>query len=190
MIFEEGLFWVNGDDVCVFEVLSVCKVFCKIFGLGEQNDLCVVNIFYGEVMCVEVFYYEELFGVFELLVFGEFNLCNMFGVLGMVFDEGLDVDICCEGFKQFKCVKKWQEWIGEVEDIVIFDDFVYYLMVVGVIVFVMWECYLDCCIWVIFEVKSNILRCKVFQEDYFGVFEGVDEVILSKLWKKDMLLED
>ncbi len=190
MIPEEGSLWVNGDDARVLEVSSACKAPRKTFGLGEQNDLRAVNISYGEVTRAEVLHHEESLGVFELPALGEFNLRNMLGALGMALDEGLDVDTCREGFKQFKRVKKRQEWIGEVEDIVIFDDFAHHPTAVGVTVSAMRERYPDRRIWAIFEAKSNTSRRKVFQEDYPGAFEGADEVILSKPWKKDTLPED
>ncbi len=190
MIPPDGSLWVNGDDARAMAVSSGCAAPRHTFGLGAENDLRATDISYAEVTRCQVWRGESNLGEFVLPTIGEFNLRNMLGALGMALDEGIDVETCREAFASFKPVKKRQEVVGEVADIVVFDDFAHHPTAVQATVEALRARYADRRLWVIFEAKSNTSRRKIFQENYPRAFAPADRVILSKPWKKDDLPED
>ena len=186
----EGSLWVNGDDELVVKIAASCEAPVKTFGLGEDNFLRATEIDYAEVTRARVIMGGEDLGVFELPAVGEFNVRNMLGAIGLATDEGVSVDQCREALASFQRVKKRQEFIGEADGIVIYDDFAHHPTAVGATVSAMRQRYPDQRIWAIFEAKSNTSRRKVFQDDYPPALQQADIVILSKPWKKDSLPED
>lgn len=185
LIPAEGSLWVNGDDEASLRVSQGARCVRKRFGLGEDNDLRAVEISYGLTTKARVIYGEDDLGVFEVPTFGEFNLRNMLGALGIALDEGLSVEQCREAFKQFKRVKKRQEVIGQLGETLIFDDFAHHPTAVGVTLGSLRAQFPERCIWALFEAKSNTSRRKIFQDEYPKALKDADHVILARAWRQD-----
>jgi len=130
-------------------------------------------------------------GVFELPAFGEFNVRNMLGATGIALDEGVDPGTIREGIAGFERVRKRQEVVGDVDGVLVIDDFAHHPTAVRSTLEALEACFPDRRIWAVFEIKSNTSRRRVFQEDYPPAFEPADCVILSKPFdKKDGLSGD
>lgn len=185
LIPEDGSLWVNGDDERAMAVSAHCKGKRSTFGFGEQNDLRASEIQHGKMTSALVHLHGQALGRFELNAIGDFNIRNMLGALGMALDEGLDVELCRQAFKTFKSVKKRQEFIGEVSDILIYDDFAHHPSAVEATLRAMRNQFPNRKIWAAFETKSNTSRRRVFQDLYPPALAQADEVILSKPWRKD-----
>ncbi|MGM0558841.1 MAG: UDP-N-acetylmuramate:L-alanyl-gamma-D-glutamyl-meso-diaminopimelate ligase [Myxococcota bacterium] len=191
MIPADGSLWVNGDDPRALEVSAHCAGERKTFGLGAANDLYAQKISYGDMTACEVIHDGRSLGEFELPCMGEFNLRNMLGATGIALDEGVDVEDIKEAMRTFKSVKKRQELVGEVDDILVFDDFAHHPTAVNATVEALRARFPERRLWTIFEAKSNTSRRRVFQDDYPTAFEAADVVILSKPFqKKDSLSPD
>jgi UDP-N-acetylmuramate: L-alanyl-gamma-D-glutamyl-meso-diaminopimelate ligase len=191
MIPEDGSLWVNGDDPRAMKVSEGCAGERRTFGLGPANDLYARKVRYGDMTTSEVIYDGRSLGEFALPCMGEFNLRNMLGATGIALDEGIGVDDIKEAMRTFKSVKKRQELIGEVDDIMVFDDFAHHPTAVHATVEALRKRFADRRLWAIFEAKSNTSRRKVFQDDYPTAFASADIVILSKPFqKKDSLSPD
>ena len=191
LIPEDGSLWVNGDDERAMKVSETAVAPRRTFGLGPNNDLRAVDIEYGVVTKVRVDYAGEDFGVFELPAFGEFNVRNMLGATGIALDEGLSPDDIRSAIAGFERVKKRQEVIGEVDGIIVLDDFAHHPTAVRATLESLDACFPDRRIWALFELKSNTSRRRVFQHDYPPAFAPADRVVLSKPFeKKDSLTDD
>jgi UDP-N-acetylmuramate: L-alanyl-gamma-D-glutamyl-meso-diaminopimelate ligase len=186
MIGARGSLWVNGDDPRALEVSEHCKAPRRTFGLGADNELRATNIVFDtEGTTCDVILDGQSLGTFRLPLMGDFNVRNMLGATAICLDEGVDVDTIRSGFEQFIPVKKRQEFIGEVNDITVYDDFAHHPTAVRATVEAMRRRYPNRTIWAVFEAKSNTSRRRVFQHDYPPAFEHADHVILSKPWKKE-----
>jgi UDP-N-acetylmuramate: L-alanyl-gamma-D-glutamyl-meso-diaminopimelate ligase len=191
MIPADGSLWVNGDDARAMKVSEGCSARRRTFGLGADNDLVARNIVYGETTSAEVVLAGRSLGRFELHSPGEFNVRNMLGATGIALDEGIEVDVIRDAMARFQTVKKRQELIGEVDDILVFDDFAHHPTAVRATVEALRRRYPNRRLWAIFEAKSNTSRRKVFQSAYPAAFAPADFVVLSKPFsKKDDLAED
>ncbi len=185
LVPAEGSVWVNGDDARVMRITEGIAATRNTFGLGAQNALRAVDIEYGEVTRARVVWGERDLGVFELPAFGEFNLRNMLGALGVALEEGVDLEAARAALASFKRTKKRQELIGVVNDIHVFDDFAHHPTAVKVTVESLRARFPDRKLWAIFEAKSNTSRRRVFQHDYPAALAAADVVILSRPWKQD-----
>ncbi|MFB6351495.1 MAG: UDP-N-acetylmuramate--L-alanine ligase, partial [Bradymonadaceae bacterium] len=191
LIPEEGSLWVNGDDERAMNVSEGATAPRKTFGLGDDNDLRAVDIDYGTVTEVRVEHHGEDLGIFELPAFGEFNVRNMLGATGIALDEGLSADEIKSAMADFERVQKRQEVVGEIDDIMVIDDFAHHPTAVRATLESLDSCFPDRRIWAIFEIKSNTSRRKVFQDDYPPAFAPADRVVISKPFeKKDSLSDD
>lgn len=191
LIPEEGSLWVNGDDERAMNVSEHTDAPRKTFGLGDQNDLRAVDIDYGAVTEVDVAYRGDDLGTFELPAFGEFNVRNMLGATGLALDEGLEPAAIREAVAGFERVQKRQDIVGEIDDIMVIDDFAHHPTAVRATLESIDKSFPDRPVWAIFEVKSNTSRRKVFQDEYPKAFETADRVVISKPFeKKDSLSDD
>ena len=84
----------------------------------------------------------------------------------------------------FERVKKRQEFIGEADGVLIFDDFGHHPTAVEVTLHALREQFEGRKLWAIFEAKSNTSRRRVFQADYPRALSQADEVILARSWEK------
>jgi UDP-N-acetylmuramate: L-alanyl-gamma-D-glutamyl-meso-diaminopimelate ligase len=185
LVPAHGSVWVNGDDERVMRITQGIAATRHTFGMGAHNALRAVDVVYGEVTRARVVWGERDLGEFELPAFGEFNLRNMLGALGMALDEGVELEAAREALRTFKRTKKRQELIGVVQDIHVFDDFAHHPTAVGVTVESLRARFPGKRLWAIFEAKSNTSRRKVFQDDYPAALASADFVILSRPWKQD-----
>jgi UDP-N-acetylmuramate: L-alanyl-gamma-D-glutamyl-meso-diaminopimelate ligase len=188
---QAGSLWVNGDDERAEEVSTPSQAPVKTFGLGRENDLRAVDIDYGLTTRVEVELRGNSLGTFELNAIGEFNVRNMLGATGIALDEGIDVETIKEAMATFERVKKRQEVIAEIDDILVIDDFAHHPTAVRSTLDALEATFPGRRIWAIFEAKSNTSRRRVFQDDYPGAFAPADQVVLSRPFeKKDDLDEN
>jgi UDP-N-acetylmuramate: L-alanyl-gamma-D-glutamyl-meso-diaminopimelate ligase len=185
LVPASGSLWVNGDDPRVMRITEGIAAPRRTFGLGEQNALRAVDIAYGEVTSARVLWDGRDLGVFTLPAFGEFNLRNMLGALGIALEEGVDLEDARAAIATFVRTKKRQELIGVVNGVHVFDDFAHHPTAVGVTVNSLRERFPDRTLWAIFEAKSNTSRRRVFQQAYPEALAKADRVILSRPWKQD-----
>lgn len=135
-------------------------------------------------LIIDVFEWEVLLdgekvGEVKWLLVGEYNMYNGLMVIvvvcyvGVVLVDvvnvlGLFINVCC-------CL----ELCGEVNGVMVYDDFVYYLMVILVMLVVL------CgkvggmvCIIVVLELCLNIMKMGICKDDLVFLLGCVDEVFL------------
>ncbi|MEM1348246.1 MAG: Mur ligase family protein, partial [Myxococcota bacterium] len=185
MLPVDGSLWVNGDDRRAMDVSAGAPCTRRTFGLGEDNDLRATDLSFADETSAEVIFDGQSLGRFAIHAPGDFNVRNMLGALALAMDEGVDVEAAREGFASFVPTRKRQELVGQVDDILVFDDFAHHPTAVGKTLEAMRARFPDRRIWAIFEAKSNTSRRRVFQDAYVPALRIADEVVLSKPWKRD-----
>lgn len=190
LIPEEGSLWVNGDDERAMRVSEHCDAPRRTFGFGEHNDLQPLEVDYGRTTDVRIDYRGDDLGVFELPAFGEFNVRNLLGATGLALDTGVEPEAIAEATPGFERVQQRQEIVGEVDDILVVDDYAHHPTAVCSTLEALADCFPERRLWAIFEAKSNTSRRKVFQEDYPPAFESADRVVIAKPFEKRDDLND
>ncbi len=182
---DDGALWVNGDDPRALAVSEHRASIRRTFGLGEGCDLRAHSIAHGTTTRAEVTLDGNPLGTFELQAPGEFNVRNLLGALALAMEQGVDVDTARDALSTFLAARKRQELVGEVDGVLVYDDFAHHPTAVGETLRAIRARHPGAKIWAIFEAKSNTSRRAVFQHAYPPSLGIADEVVLSKPWRKD-----
>lgn len=185
MLPQEGTLWVNGDDPQTLKVSENSPAKRRTFGLGSENDLVAreIKIIDGKIGA-EIVLDNTPLGELILPMVGKFNVRNALGAMAIAMDEGLTFDEVAAALKEFKSVKKRQEFIGHANGIDVYDDFAHHPTAVAHTLSAFREQFPDRTIWALFEATSNTSRRRVFQNDYPPAFAIADKVILASPRKK------
>lgn len=182
----EGTLWVNGDDARALSVSETTSARRRTFGLGENNNFRAINLSYDNGQASAEFVLDgNSLGMFEVPGIGEFNIRNMLGAAAIAMDQGVSAEQIQAAMREFRQTKKRQELIGEVNGILVYDDFAHHPTAVRETLDALRKSYPDRRIWAIFEAKSNTSRRRVFQNAYPEAFALADHVILSRPWRQD-----
>ncbi len=186
----DGALWVNGD--CPRSLAAARLAHCRVgtFGLGDGHDLsAAVEGLDGDGTRIRVRASGVDVASSCVPMLGDYNVRNFLGAAALAREAGVPLERSCEHIAGFEGVKKRLDVRGEVDGIVVYDDFAHHPTAVAETVTALRRRYPQRRLWVIFEAKSNTSRRSVFQDAYPPSFELADIVVLSQPWKKDALPE-
>ena len=113
---------------------------------------------------------------------GAHNVSNALGVIALCENIGLSWEEIHSGLLSFQGVKRRQELLGEVNGIILLDDFAHHPTSVQETIMGIRKKYPSRRLWAIFEPRSNTSKRDIFQEDYAKSFAGADQVIFSDVF--------
>jgi UDP-N-acetylmuramate: L-alanyl-gamma-D-glutamyl-meso-diaminopimelate ligase len=90
-------------------------------------------------------------------------------------------------FDTFEGIKRRMEVRGEVEGVIIVDDFAHHPTAIKETLKALRMKYPTRRLWAIFEPRSNTTRRAVFQEELAKSFDGADQVVISAVAKVDQI---
>jgi UDP-N-acetylmuramate: L-alanyl-gamma-D-glutamyl-meso-diaminopimelate ligase len=105
---------------------------------------------------------------------GRHNLLNTLAVLAVAAQIGIAPDRVQEALLSFQGIKRRQDVLGEIDGIVIIDDFAHHPTAVRETIEAIRRYYPERRLWALFEPRSNSSRRNVFQDDYSRAFDGAD----------------
>jgi UDP-N-acetylmuramate: L-alanyl-gamma-D-glutamyl-meso-diaminopimelate ligase len=111
-------------------------------------------------------------GHYLLPMSGYHNVENALGVYAAARTLGLSADQIRAGFASFTGVKRRQEIRGEVDDILVIDDFAHHPTAVRETIVAIRQRYPDRRLWAVFEPRSNTSRRNIHQTEYASAFDG------------------
>ena len=111
-------------------------------------------------------------GKFLLPMSGHHNVENAVGVYAACRALGLKADQIREGFASFTGVKRRQEIRGEVNGVLVIDDFAHHPTAVRETITAIRLRYPDRRLWAVFEPRSNTSRRNIHQSEYAHAFLG------------------
>jgi len=112
------------------------------------------------------------FGQIELGIGGAHNVENAVGVFAVSRELGLSPEEISRGFASFRGVRRRQEVLGELDGILVVDDFAHHPTAVRETVSAIRLQYPSRRIWAVFEPRSNTSRRNIHQQEYAGAFAG------------------
>lgn len=113
---------------------------------------------------------------------GSYNLLNSLAVIEAALAEGIDFEVIKKGLKSFKSVKKRQEVLADINDILIIDDFAHHPTAVEQTLKGIKERYPNRRVIAVFEPKSASSRSKLFENRYLKSFSNSDLVFIKALY--------
>lgn len=185
-----GVLWVNGQDARALEAAQAARCAVKRFGLAAGDELTATGAQEDEAGTRFTLVREgEELGEMRSPLFGEYNLRNTLGAVGVSLEAGLSFEAIAEGLSEFRGVLKRQTIVGEARGVLVIDDFAHHPTAVRETVRSLRKRFAGRKLWAVFEAKSNTSRRAIFQRDYPPAFDGADVVVLSAPWKRDDLPE-
>lgn len=194
IIPPEGLLIANGQDKIVCEMLkeSQCRNI-KIYAIDREKsyippDYWVKNIQQKDGVTFDIKSSRKDKDItLKLSVFGGHNIANALAVCALVSEMGFSKEMIQKGFKSFLGVKRRQEIIGKPKGITVIDDFAHHPTAVKQTIQSVQEYFKNSRVISIFEPRSATSRRAIFQQEYVDAFLQAQFVILSDVYKKDLL---
>jgi UDP-N-acetylmuramate: L-alanyl-gamma-D-glutamyl-meso-diaminopimelate ligase len=113
---------------------------------------------------------------------GQHNLRNALGAIALARGLGLSVEEIAAALPRFAGVRRRLEVKGEVNGILVVDDFAHHpTAVAGTLdaARVRWP---GRRLWALFEPRSNTAGRKIFEEDYARAFRGADALVIAPVF--------
>lgn len=162
------------------------QAFCPVegFGLGAGNHWRAVDarIVDGETAFVvtrEGNHWHE----FRTPLVGEFNLRNCLGAIAAASHLGVRPEAIARGLATFKSVKRRMELIGEVNGIIMIDDFAHHPTAVRETLRALRAKYPGRRLIAVYEPRSQTSRMRVFQDEYPKAFIDASLVIIAPVFR-------
>jgi UDP-N-acetylmuramate: L-alanyl-gamma-D-glutamyl-meso-diaminopimelate ligase len=121
---------------------------------------------------------------------GYHNIENAAGVYAAARSLGLSHDQIARGFETFKGVKRRQEVRGEVDGVLVIDDFAHHPTAVRETIEGIRQRYPDRRVWAVFEPRSNTSRRNIHQQDYVAALTHADLATIREPEPHDMVPEE
>ena len=168
----------NGDNEQVRKINYKTPV--KFYGFDESNDVVIKNMQLLESGSVFDLYVDgELFGHFDLPLYGEHMVMNAAAAITVVKEIGLGADVIAELLKTFKNAKRrFAE--DKVGDVVIIDDYAHHPTEIKVTLNAVRQKYPDRRLVVVFK-PNTYSRTKDFTQEFIDAFNIADMTYLTEI---------
>lgn len=155
------------------------------YGIGAENDWTVAGLESSAVgISFDARYHNNVEARLTLQVPGEMNALNALAVFAMCRELGLDDQPVLFGLSQFEGAARRQQKVGEVDGIVVIDDFAHHPTAVGLTLDAIRARYSGHRLVAVFEPRSNTSRRSVFQQQYTTALERADVAVVSAVYAK------
>lgn len=168
----------NGDNEQVRKINYKTPV--KFYGFDESNDVVIKNMQLLESGSVFDLYVDgELFGHFDLPLYGEHMVMNAAAAITVVKEIGLGADVIAELLKTFKNAKRrFAE--DKVGDAIIIDDYAHHPTEIKVTLNAVRQKYPDRRLVVVFK-PNTYSRTKDFTQEFIDAFNIADMTYLTEI---------
>jgi UDP-N-acetylmuramate: L-alanyl-gamma-D-glutamyl-meso-diaminopimelate ligase len=182
--------WGDRDDSgsSLREVAS--KAFCPVetYGFSGGSDWTATDVVSEDASTrFEVSHQGKAFGAFTLSATGRHNVLNAVAAIVVAHGRGIGPESLAESLSTFRSVKRRMELKGEVEGIVIVDDFAHHPTAVRATIEAARARWPKRRLWAILEPRSNSMRRKVFQESLPKALALADRVVLGGVFRSQQL---
>lgn len=182
LVPQNGLILANGDDPVVAALVPASFAPVQTFGLGDGAFWKAGRIeVAGETVRFTVSRQGEPWENFELRMSGTHNVRNALAAIGVGVQAGLSADQLRNGLRTFKGVLRRQQIVGEVDGIVLIDDFAHHPTAVAHTLEGVRMSYPSARVWVVFEPASATNARAIFTDRYVDAFAAADFFIIAKV---------
>jgi len=115
---------------------------------------------------------------------GRHNLSNALGAIALVRGAGVSADEIARALPRFQGVRRRLEIKGEINGIVLVDDFAHHPTAVRGTLQAARSRFPQRRIWALFEPRSTTAGRKMFEEEYADAFSGADALVLAPLFRQ------
>lgn len=181
---EDGLLIANLDDTNVAEIAAEAKCEVQGYGLYRQEDPLYWMLGRQQTdngtTTFQIYKEGEHWHTTEVKMTGRHNCLNSLAVTAVLHKIGISPETITKGLSTFAGVKRRQEVRGEVNGIVVIDDFAHHPTAVRETLAALKQGYPGRRLIAVFEPRTNSSRRAIFQQQYTSVFAAADITILRE----------
>jgi UDP-N-acetylmuramate: L-alanyl-gamma-D-glutamyl-meso-diaminopimelate ligase len=172
---------------------STAKAFCPVIRYGFQpgNDWLATNVQSdGDTMTFKVTYKGETYADIRLAATGRHNILNSLAALIVGQGRGIRREAIQEALSSFRSVKRRMDVKGEVDGVLVVDDFAHHPTAIKATIEAARLRWPDKRLWAVLEPRSNSMRRKVFQDALPQSLALGDKVLLGSVHRAGQLADD
>ena len=182
----ETVLLANADDARVMARAARTRARVVTYGFGEGADLRAIDIEPGATGCDFTLIRDgEPLGRVASPLAGRHNVWNTLAAYGVAFELGIDFSALNEVIGGFLGTKKRQEERGEVNGVLVIDDYAHHPTAIRETLAALRARYPGRRLWGVYEPKSNTARRNIHQEAYATAFDAADRVVFAQPYQKD-----
>jgi UDP-N-acetylmuramate--alanine ligase len=197
LVPTEGLVIACGDDPGVQQVIAQAKAQVITYGLGEQNDWQAVKLQPNrqggyDFEVTQPGRDTQARVSVSLAIPGIHNVCNALAVLLVARQQGLDLREAAGILGRFRGVNRRFELKGEVNDIIVIDDYAHHPTEIKATLAGARTRFKDHSLWVVFQ-PHTFSRTLALLDDFAAAFGDADHVIITDIYasrEKDQQIVD
>lgn len=184
----EGLLVTAAGDPAIGEVIKGAGCRIETYGIDEEADWQAEQIHMtGELLSFDVFRRRKKMGTIRSPLAGRHNLKNTLAVIALAYEVGVPWEKIVEGVLRFEGIKRRQEIVGEVRDILIIDDFAHHPTAISETLMALRLRYPTRRLWAVFEPRSATSRRNVFQKEFVAALAPADRIILADIFAPEKI---
>ena len=172
---------------------ATAKAFCPVirYGFHPGNDWVATNVQPdGDVMTFQVTYKGEPYTDIRLAATGRHNVLNSLAALIVAQGRGIRPEAIQEALASFRSVKRRMDVKGEVDGVLVVDDFAHHPTAVKATIEAARLRWPGKRLWAVLEPRSNSMRRRVFQDALPQSLALGDKVLLGSVHRAGQLTDD
>src|SRR5215472_9912148 len=169
------------------------KAFCPVirYGFDKSNDWVATRVRTdGDRMEFEVQYKGEPYADIRLNATGRHNVLNALAALVVAQGRGIRRESIKDALATFRSVKRRMDVKGEVDGILVVDDFAHHPTAVKATIEAVRGRWPGRRLWAVLEPRSNSMRRRVFQDALPQSLALGDKVLLGSVHRAGQLADD
>jgi UDP-N-acetylmuramate: L-alanyl-gamma-D-glutamyl-meso-diaminopimelate ligase len=172
---------------------ATAKAFCPVirYGFHASNDWVAGNVqSESDTMTFQVTYKGEAYADMRLSATGRHNVLNALAALIVAQGRGICRESIQEALGSFRSVKRRMDVKGEVDGILVVDDFAHHPTAVKATIEAARLRWPGRRLWAVLEPRSNSMRRKVFQDALPQSLALGDKVLLGSVHRAGQLSDE
>ncbi|OLD67348.1 MAG: UDP-N-acetylmuramate:L-alanyl-gamma-D-glutamyl-meso-diaminopimelate ligase [Acidobacteria bacterium 13_1_40CM_2_56_11] len=179
---RSGLIVAGIDSPVVTELIPAAFSRVATAGLGTGEWQAVNIKTTADGMDFEILRSDSNTGSFAIPLPGTFNVQNALGAIIVARDLGIPDEVIRRALSTFKSVKRRLEIRGEVNGIVVYDDFAHHPTAVQETLRAVRERHPHARVWAVFEPRSQTCRRKIFEPAFIQSFDPADVILIAGVY--------
>jgi UDP-N-acetylmuramate: L-alanyl-gamma-D-glutamyl-meso-diaminopimelate ligase len=184
---RSGLIVAGVDSPVVKELIPAALSRVATCGLGTGEWQAVDIETRSDGMAFGVMQNQSDIGRFTIPLPGTFNVQNALGAIIAARELGLQNDVIQNALSTFKSVKRRLEIRGEVNGIVVYDDFAHHPTAVHETLRAVRERHPNSRVWAVFEPRSQTSRRRIFEQQFIESFDPADATVIAQVFASSHL---
>ena len=153
----------------------------QFYGVDAGSDWCIDRVsIEAPLTHFQITRKGRHYGRFTTRLIGRHNLKNTLAAVAVADAMGVSPEAIAGALPEFGGVRRRQEIRGERRGVTVIDDFAHHPTAVRETLSAVRDWFVDNRIIAVFEPRTHSSMRKVFQNDYVGVFDAADRVLIRR----------